>query len=196
MYRYEDYRQILEYWQQGLSKKRIARLTGISRSTVRDCILRHGTVEGLDQAVSQVKVSKLLTQLQSGSSELPATVYKSYSYILGMYLGDGWLARHPRAYKLRIAAYGGYPDIIAFCMQAIQTLLPTNKVNTVRTPGDNREIICYSTLWPDLLPQHGSGKKHDRPIILREWQQTIVDQFPLEFFRAFTTPMVRASATW
>ena len=28
------------------------------------------------------------------------------------------------------------------------------------------------------LPQHGPGKKHERPIVLEQWQQEIVDTHP------------------
>jgi hypothetical protein len=34
-----------------------------------------------------------------------------------------------------------------------------------------------------LFPQHGTGKKHTRPISLEDWQERIVNSFPLEFFR-------------
>ena len=44
-------------------------------------------------------------------------------------------------------------------------------------------VNCYSQELPILFPQDGSGKKHNRPIILEDWQQRIVDKFPLEFFR-------------
>ncbi|MEO1255973.1 MAG: transcriptional regulator, partial [Bacteroidota bacterium] len=40
-----------------------------------------------------------------------------------------------------------------------------------------------SNLLPELFPQHGEGKKHDRDIILEKWQEHIVDAYPLEFFR-------------
>ena len=37
--------------------------------------------------------------------------------------------------------------------------------------------------WPCLFPQHGPGKKHDRPIRLTGWQQAIVDEYPGQFLR-------------
>jgi len=43
--------------------------------------------------------------------------------------------------------------------------------------------MCYSTLWPDLIPQHGPGPKHQRPIILEGWQQLIVEAEPRAFIR-------------
>ncbi len=37
--------------------------------------------------------------------------------------------------------------------------------------------------WPEAFPQHGPGRKHERPIVLEPWQQEIVDGFPREFLR-------------
>jgi hypothetical protein len=45
------------------------------------------------------------------------------------------------------------------------------------------EIKSYSTHWTCLLPQHGPGKKHTRPIALEQWQQEIVDTHPGLFLR-------------
>jgi hypothetical protein len=37
--------------------------------------------------------------------------------------------------------------------------------------------------WTDVLPQHGPGRKHNRPIVLREWQRIILDKAPEQFLR-------------
>ena len=37
--------------------------------------------------------------------------------------------------------------------------------------------------WPRALPQHGPGRKHNRPIILAPWQREIVDAHPRPFLR-------------
>ncbi|MDQ7027020.1 MAG: hypothetical protein Q9P01_09515 [Anaerolineae bacterium] len=42
---------------------------------------------------------------------------------------------------------------------------------------------CYSQELPIIFPQHGAGRKHHRDITLEDWQQHIVNTFPLEFFR-------------
>ena len=40
------------------------------------------------------------------------------------------------------------------------------------------EIYSYSKRWPQLLPQHGPGKKHLRPIVLEDWQRELVERSP------------------
>jgi hypothetical protein len=34
-----------------------------------------------------------------------------------------------------------------------------------------------------LFPQHGPGKKHERPIELTDWQTTVADQWPEQLVR-------------
>jgi hypothetical protein len=37
--------------------------------------------------------------------------------------------------------------------------------------------------WLDAFPQHGPGRKHERPIVLESWQREIVDRHPQQFLR-------------
>ena len=41
----------------------------------------------------------------------------------------------------------------------------------------------YAKCWPCLFPQHGKGVKHDRPIVLADWQDAIVDEHPDQLVR-------------
>lgn len=37
--------------------------------------------------------------------------------------------------------------------------------------------------WLCLFPQHGPGRKHERAIVLEEWQTEVVSAFPADFLR-------------
>jgi hypothetical protein len=100
-----------------------------------------------------------------------------YAYLLGLYLGDGCISTHPRAYKLRIILDSSYPGIIEEADAAIHAVVERVKVNTVLRPGCT-EVYAYSKGWPCLFPQHGTGKKHDRKIELAEWQWRLVRESP------------------
>jgi hypothetical protein len=39
----------------------------------------------------------------------------------------------------------------------------------------------YSKHWPCLLPQHGTGRKHERPIRLEKWQEELVHRATEQF---------------
>lgn len=45
------------------------------------------------------------------------------------------------------------------------------------------DVMSSSIHWTCLFPQHGPGRKHERPIILEPWQQQIVDELPEDFIR-------------
>lgn len=105
-----------------------------------------------------------------------------YAYLLGLYLGDGCLTLTVRGvYKLRIACCSAYPDLLDECVLAMQEVLP-NKVGRVERIGCH-EVYSNSKHWICMFPQHGPGRKHERPIVLADWQQRIVDRYPAPFLR-------------
>jgi hypothetical protein len=117
-----EFQEVLRLVAEGLNDCEIARRTGIPRRTILDWRLgRRKRDRGLD-CTKHVE-------------ELPR---ESYAYLLGLYLGDGYIATNARGvYALR----------------------------------------------PCLFPQHGPGKKHTRPIVLADWQESIVDEHPKAFVR-------------
>jgi hypothetical protein len=68
---------------------------------------------------------------------------RSYAYVLGLYLGDGYLARHPRTFRLEITLDAAYPGIVAECMSAVATLMPRNRVRTLCfRPVRSVDVTC------------------------------------------------------
>lgn len=60
----------------------------------------------------------------------------------------------------------------------MQAVVPWNKVHQQLTPKNYVEVHAYSKTWPCLFPQHGPGRKHERQIMLADWQQELVDLVP------------------
>jgi hypothetical protein len=110
----------------------------------------------------------------------------AYSYLLGLYLGDGCISlggdRVKAVWKLSIFCDDAWPGLIQACARAMLAVRPDNKVLRVHRQGCT-ELKSYSRHWPCLFPQHGPGKKHLRKIELAEWQQVIVERHPGEFAR-------------
>jgi hypothetical protein len=109
----------------------------------------------------------------------------SYSYLLGLYLGDGWVAPKPRGgAQLIIVCATDYPQLIEECWAAM-ILVSMNPHVTRYQPRGQRCVRLMSAWkhWLEVIPQHGPGRKHDRKIELVPWQRAIVDRFPQEFLR-------------
>jgi hypothetical protein len=149
----------------GLSTSEVARRVGVPRSTVA------GWIAG---RIPAVYVRDTASCPSCGGVHDLARLPASYVYLLGMYLGDGCLSPHPRGvYKLRISLDARYPGIADECERAIHAVMPTNRVARVGYGGWH-ELFAYSKRWPCLSPQHGPGRKHERRIVLTDWQWELV----------------------
>lgn len=105
----------------------------------------------------------------------------AYAYLLGLYLGDGHLVTAARVPVLRIYCSNAWPGLIEACDVAMRAVL-ASKVQRVQKQGCVG-VQSYGLHWPCLLPQHGPGKKHERPIVLADWQRPIMEQHPGDFLR-------------
>jgi hypothetical protein len=104
---------------------------------------------------------------------------QAYVYLLGLYLGDGCISAGRRGvYRLRVYLDSKYPVIVSECVDAIRAVVPGNKVGMRLLKGSYYEVSMYSKSWPCLFPQHGIGKKHERPIALTVWQRAGVERAP------------------
>lgn len=118
------------------------------------------------------------------SLDLESLPKPEYSYLLGLYLGDGTITRHARGvYRLTITNDARYPGVSAECAAAMQAVMPQNRVLLQQRRCRAVDISCYSKRWTLLFPQHGPGPKHKRKIELAKWQKEIVDRYPWELIR-------------
>ncbi|OEJ31526.1 helix-turn-helix domain-containing protein [Streptomyces subrutilus] len=166
MYDLATRRHALSLLDHGRSLNSVSKETGISRAAIR---------------AWQVRIEPLprMNQTQCTAPPDPA----AYSYLLGLYLGDGCISPHPRGgYHLRIACADAWPGLIEQCRAAILAVRPSDKVYVLQRQGCVA-VTSYGRHWPCLFPQHGPGKKHERRIALDDWQQEIVDAHPWEFIR-------------
>lgn len=157
---------------QGRSLNSVSKETGVSRAAIRSWQTRIEPLNG--QAKPCPRCDDTSTGIEHPSA---------YSYLLGLYLGDGCISSFKRGvYFLRIACADAWPGLIDACAEAVQIARPANKVFRVQRPGC-QYVTAFSKHWPCFFPQHGPGKKHNRRIGLESWQQEIVDAHPWEFIR-------------
>jgi len=107
----------------------------------------------------------------------------AYSYLLGLYLGDGCLTRGRRdVFALCVACGDAWPGLLAAAKSAMSAVMPASGIVSVQRVGMT-EVKSYSKHWPCLFPQHGPGRKHSRTIELADWQRVIVERYPGDFAR-------------
>jgi hypothetical protein len=152
--------------------------TGIPRQTILDW--RSGRTPDFDRVRTCTFPTGWICVVCRGD---PLTLPQApYTYLLGLYLGDGYIASHARGvYRLRIYCANAYPELIRLCENAMGQIIATN-VSRVACVGCS-EVSSFSKHWPCLFPQHGPGRKHERRIALAPWQQELVDRGPRPLVR-------------
>ena len=161
-----EYQEAMRWIHWGLNDRQIERLTTIPRRTVLEW--RHGRCRAVERASICPRCSDhVLDEFR-------------YSYLLGLYLGDGSISTHARGvYRLRIVQDEKYVRLIDECAQAMAGVVEGQElgVGFVQQLGCI-EINSYWRHWPCVFPQHAPGRKMDRRIELELWQQDIVDRHP------------------
>ena len=150
---------------------RIARGVEKRRGVKRGMYRRHREALGID------------APLPCGRDLLSGSQLATYVYMLGMYLGDGYLAGLPGSCRFEIALDAKYPGLVDSCAEAMQSLYPEHKVARLATKRNCVVVYSYGWRWLALFPHHGRGHKHDRLIELQEWQRDLVRTWPFQFIR-------------
>jgi hypothetical protein len=152
----------------GLSYAAVGRKTGLLPQTIRNWRVKGRPSRGLWEA--------------SYSGWRPGEP-RPYGYLLGLYLGDGCIAAHPRgAPGLEIKLDAGYPQIVEEAVAAMAATAPDAPVSCRKAPG---AVVVHSShpVWPHAFPQHGPGRKHLRKIELTRWQLELTRRHPRELLR-------------
>ena len=163
----EEFDEVRRLIAAGTNDCAIARQTGVPRPTVRDWRRRPPGHLRRSSASSPCGVPH----------DFAALPVAAYSYLLGLYLGDGCISKSHRVWRMRIVLDTKYPTIIYRCREAIDLVMPGQRAAVVQKPTRCVEVGLYSKHWPCLFPQH----EHHRRIALEPWQQAVVYQATEEF---------------
>lgn len=167
----EEYEKVIELHKKGINNVQISKITNIPRPTVV------GWVNG------KINVSKNKKNVEFDPEKYikDNNLEKEYSYILGLYLGDGYISKQSRTFKMRICLDIKYDNLNLFAIQKLSTLFPNNKPHVLKLKNKitnlfNQIILSIHNNNLNLLfPQYGVGKKHLREIKLTKWQTDIID---------------------
>jgi hypothetical protein len=158
----------LELLRTGISLNAASKQLGISRAALREWTVR---VEPLGRQAGGLP---RLDQLDAWA----------YAHLLGLYLGDGYInATHRKGvHLLRITCDDRYPRVIAEATLSIHRVRPEARIFLAPQVGCT-SVGAYWKHCPLVFPQHGAGRKHEREIVLADWQRRMVEQEPGRFLR-------------
>jgi hypothetical protein len=85
---------------------------------------------------------------------------------------------------LRLFLDAAYPGIVVSARAAVEAVRPGQRAWTKFSPSSRCYVVGLgSQHWPCLFPQHGPGRKHERPIVLAPWQTDVVDAHRRDLLR-------------
>ena len=154
---------------EGLSDDAISRRTGVGRATVT-----RWRRQGFPDPGAPVDIRP---------SRWGEGLRRQYAYLLGQYLGDGYVGRMSGTSSLVIACDAGYRDILAECRVPVESFCPGPSALQYPPGTNGARIVSYWSGWSLMFPHHGPGPKHDRRIELCDWQERIVEEFTRPFIR-------------
>jgi hypothetical protein len=154
----------------GHSDAEVGRRLGVPRRTVRDW------------RVADARPRPLCHRCWAPTSPVALTS-ADYAELLGLYLGDGHITDMPRTQRLRIFLDAAYPQVVADASALLARCLPGNRVGVLPRRRTMVVVWTYHQHLSCLLPQHGPGKKHERPIAFEPWQRAHVHAAPWAFLR-------------
>ena len=159
----KEINSILKLKNEGKNNTEISKLLDIPRTTIITILNKKSTNIVKKQLIDNSKNYILNNNLE-----------KEYSYILGLYLGDGHIVKMKRTFRLRIFLDKKYDDLNNYVKRTLELLFPNNKVTINKTKINMIIINVYSNNLINLFPQHGAGKKHNRSIVLEDWQRDVI----------------------
>jgi hypothetical protein len=120
----------------GLNDCAIARLTGLPRTTVRDWRQTQRWVPR--------KWPARAAPLGESCAECGHPIHRfdelgpPYVYLLGLYLGDGYIVRHGRGvYRLTVTLDARYPGVVAECTRPARSTSAGLSLRTGRSESSN-----------------------------------------------------------
>ena len=121
---------------------------------------------------------------------------QAYAELLGWYLGDGYLSQGRRGVlNLHVYNDATYVELNAHIADLMRRVKPGGRPHMRRKHGCTVTTVSWKH-WPCLFPQHGPGRKHQRPIVLEAWQRQVVEAHPGDFLRGLFHSDGSRTANW
>ena len=147
------------------SIRQIARELSVDHTAIQYWI-KHNFTTGTRN--TETTKNDIITVCQSNPAE--------YAYLLGSYFGDGYIVQFKRTKKLTFYCFSEYREIIDLQKLCVSKLFSNNIIGEYKQlKAKCVEVRVHHKNMEYYFPQHGVGRKSERPIVLEQWQQDIVD---------------------
>jgi len=175
----EDYYNVIRLKESGMRIVDICRETGLGRSCVNNwCRGANGkTFTGKSKYNRRISTdSNPVEYLKSLNSEISDEVrYKCYSYLLGLYFGDGHIARFERTKRLSVTLDVKYRTLNQLVERVFELLFGKAPKIRCRKNGNCIDITHSDCNIGLIFPHEGLGVKSKRKLELFEWQLNLID---------------------
>lgn len=191
-YTIAEYNEAIELLKLEPNMMEVSRQTGINWNTLRNWKLGKSKSyeefylnKVLQQPTHRREIKNPIEYLASlNSSLVPENRNAYYSFILGLYLGDGCISKN-KSFSLDIyldKKYDKMNKYVSFCYGELFGRKATITDRSTHNSNSNCIVVKYSNPNLDILfPHTGVGMKHLRKIELHEWQKEIIN--PIEFIK-------------
>lgn len=172
----EKYNEAIRLFSFGYKIVEVSKLTGINRSTLSNWIVRNGRIK------KQIDTDIPLNYLMSFKDGFTEQDKKDYSYLLGLYLGDGCIYKLKRTEKITITLDKKYEKLNEYTINIFSRFFNKDSYifdRSLHNRGNAIDVIHHSSHLSLIFPQHGIGKKHNRDVSLKSWQESIIDDISL-----------------
>lgn len=159
----EEFELVIQLKQKGKNNSEISRITGIPRGTVKDWI--NNPPKHFVYGLNKKSMKDELVENKE--------MHSTYSYLLGLYLGDGYINKCERTFRMRIALDKKYDALNEYAKSKMEEMFVGNKVGVVNYEN-HINISVYNSQIAELFPQHEKGVKHSRDVSLMEWQEELI----------------------
>lgn len=186
-YNTEIISKVIEEFNNGKNKTQLSKKYNIPRTTIISWLSNPNIIN----KNNNLKILNYITDLDINNIEYAINnndnikkilneKIDSYSYILGMYLGDGYVDKMKRTYRLRIALDSRQDIVENECIKHLKILFPDNNINSRIIKNQNcKTITLYSNLLPYIFPQcRFRGKKHEHDVSLLQYQKNSINLLP------------------
>lgn len=180
----EQYEEVIKLKADGHTVKRIVELTGLTRSCVNNWVNRGSKIHtGISKCNTKVLDKTPIEYLNSLNPNISNEErYSTYSYLLGLYFGDGCIGRVGRTKCLLISLDKKYTKLNEYVKDSFKTLFNKDPGVLDRSIDNGQKCVVncvvvrhYSVNLGLIFPHEGIGEKHLRKIELQPWQLDILD---------------------